>query len=272
MKDLSSVMQDHSTAIANAADSAWHMPRLPQIKIPRFGLQTPGSSERAAVEAYIHERFAQVHGAEVKHYLPNIISLRCADEYSAAVGLAPAAQGALFAEQYLAAPIEQVISARLGLQVEREQIVEIGNLVSTWKGSSLLLFIVIGEVMERLGYRYVMFTGTREVKALLARLRYAPVVLADADPKVLPDGGASWGSYYHNQPQVMCGDIRPALLAARKNPMYRATVAAISRPIEKICAQLFLANESRLANEGRLANESCAASAAVNNSQEFNDE
>ncbi len=246
MKDLFSALPESPSPAAS-----WHMPRLPHIQIPRFGLQTSGSPERAAVESYIHERFSAVHHAEVNHFLPNIISLRCGGEYSAAVGLAPASGGQLFAEQYLDAPIEQVISDKLDLQVARDQIVEIGNLVSTWKGSSLLLFIVIGEVMERLGYHYVMFTGTREVKALLARLRYSPVVLADADPSVLPDGGASWGSYYNNQPQVMFGDNRPAMAAARKNPMYRATVTAISRPIEKICAQLRAANKSMELNRAQ---------------------
>lgn len=231
MKDLSSLLPEPVSA-------NWHMPRLPQIKIPRFGLHSAPSAERAEVEAYIHDRFCAVHHAQVSHFLPNIISLRCGGEYSAAVGLAPASGGKLFAEQYLTAPIEQVISDKLGQPIARNQIVEIGNLVSTWKGSSLLLFIVIGEVLERLGYHYVLFTGTREVKALLARLHYSPVVLADADPAVLPDGGASWGSYYANNPQVMFGDNRPAMAAARKNPMYRATVAAIKRPIEKIAARL----------------------------------
>jgi hypothetical protein len=235
-------MKDLSAALPETSNSSWHMPRLPQIRIPRFSLQTPGSQERTAVEAYIHERFAGVHQAKVSHFLPNIISLRCGGEYSAAVGLAPASGGKLFAEQYLDAPIEKVVGEKICLDVARDQIVEIGNLVSTWKGSSLLLFIVIGEVLERLGYHYVMFTGTREVKALLARLRYSPVVLADADPSVLPDSGASWGSYYKNQPQVMFGDNRPAMAAARKNPMYRATVAAISRPIEKICEEFRAAN------------------------------
>lgn len=236
-------MKELTATLTESPSSSWHMPRLPQIKIPRFGLQTPYSPERASVEAYIHDCFAGVHHAEVTHFLPNLISLRCGGEYSAAVGLAPAGNGKVFAENYLDAPVEQVVGEKLGLQVARDQIVEIGNLVSTWKGSSLLLFIVIGEVMERLGYHYVMFTGTREVKALLARLRYSPIVLVDADPSKLPDGGASWGSYYTNNPQVMFGDNRPAMAAARKNPMYRATVAAISRPIEKICAQLRAANQ-----------------------------
>lgn len=242
-------MKELAAALTEMPTNSWHMPRLPQIKIPRFGLHTPGSPERAAVETYIHERFAGVHSAEVTHFLPNIISLRCGGEYSAAVGLAPASNGQVFAEQYLDAPVEHVISEKLGLLVPRNNIIEIGNLVSTWKGSSLLLFIVIGEVMERLGYHYVMFTGTREVKALLARLRYSPIVLADADPTRLPDGGASWGTYYSNNPQVMFGDNRPAMAAARKNPLYRATVAAISRPIEKICAQLRVANQSMELND-----------------------
>lgn len=225
------------SSIKQDSTERWHMPRLPQIRIPRFGLHTPGSEQRQAIESYIHDRFASVHHAEVTHFLPNIISLRCAGEYSAAVGLAPASTGKLFAEQYLAAPVEEVISENLGHAIARNQIIEVGNLVSTWKGSSLLLFIVIGEVMERLGYHYVMFTGTREVKALLARLHYSPVVLADANPAVLPDGGASWGNYYANQPQVMFGDNRPAMNAARKNPMYRATVLAINSAIENICAE-----------------------------------
>lgn len=245
MKDLSMGMHSASEAPA----SQWHMPRLPHIQIPRFALQTITSPTRPAVETYIHERFAQVHGAEVTHFLPNIISLCCGDDYSAAVGLAQASSGKLFAEQYLSAPVEQLLSAELGLQVERHEIVEIGNLVSTWKGSSLLLFIVIGEVLERLGHHYVLFTGTREVKALLARLRYSPVILADADPSLLPDGGASWGTYYNNQPQVMLGDNRPALAAARKNPMYRATVAAINHAIDKICVQLRAATHAMELND-----------------------
>ncbi len=239
MKEL---LPDLQTSAQESPAQPWHMPRLPQFRIPRFELHSHMCSERAAVESYIQQRFAQVHGAQLSHFLPNILSLRCGSDYSAAVGLAPAANGKLFAEQYLSAPIEEVISHHLGLQVARTQIVEIGNLVSTWKGSSLLLFIVIGELLERLGCDYVLFTGTREVKALLARLHYSPIVVAQANPSLLPDAGANWGSYYSNQPQVMFGDNRPALLAARKNPMYRTTVAAINHAIEKLRTQFLRAN------------------------------
>lgn len=237
-------MKDLSTHFEDSTQSSWHLPRLPHIKIPRFDLQTAHSPERAKVENYIRARFEDVHHAHVHHFLPNIISLRCGGDYSAAVGLSPASENTLFAEHYLDEPVEHAIAKKLGAHIDRRHIVEIGNLVSTWKGSSLILFIVIGELMERLGYHWVMFTATREVKALLARLHYSPTVLAKADPSLLPDGGASWGSYYHNQPEVMFGDIRPAIFAARKNPMYRATVAAIHRQIEHLCTEFRAKNPS----------------------------
>lgn len=230
-------MKDITTAIVNGPSASWEIPRLPKVKIPRFDLHMQTSPERQAIEHYIQARFWQAHNAQVSHFLPNIISLHCSDNYSAAVGLAPAINSRLFAETYLADPIEIAIAKQVGFSVERGDIIEIGNLVSTWKGSSLLLFIFIGELIERLGYRWIMFTATREVQALLARLHYEPVVLAHADPSLLPDGGASWGRYYDNQPRVMFGDVRPAIEAARKNPMYRTAVAAINRQINKLCAE-----------------------------------
>lgn len=218
-------------------ENKWHIPRLPRISIPRLELHRSGSDNRIVIEAYIRDRFANVHNARVAHFLPEIISLRCGGQYSAAVGLCPANRDRLFAEQYLHEPIEKLVSDKLGKTVERNQIVEIGNLVSTWKGSSLLLFIVIGEVMERLGYQYVLFTGTREVRALLARLGYVPQILAEADPSMIPNASLNWGSYYNNQPQVMFGDNLPPMEVARKNPMYRAIVTAINRSIERICEE-----------------------------------
>jgi hypothetical protein len=230
-KELSAVSQQNQA-------SSWHMPRLPNVRIPRFKLHRSGSAERAAIESYIRERFSEVHKAEISHFLPNIISLCCGGNFSAALGFCPASSDKLFVEQYLSDPVETVVSEKLGVKVSRDQIVEIGNLVSTWKGSSLLLFIFLGEMMERLGYQYVIFTGTREVKALLGRLKYSPVVIADANPAALADGGSSGGTYYSKEPQVMFGDNRPPMEAARKNPLYRTTVAAINRPIERICAEL----------------------------------
>jgi hypothetical protein len=216
---------------------AWRLPRLPLVKMPQFRLHGSADPERDAVEHYIHERFLKFHRAHINHFLPNIISLQCRESFSAAVGLSPANNHRLFAENYLTQPVEEVISEKLDFPVERQHILEIGNLVSSWKGSSLMLFILLSELIERLGYRWVVFTATREVESLLGRMHYAPVVLVDAKPEVLPDGGGAWGNYYNNNPRVMFGDVRPAVAAARNNPMYRSVTMLISAQVEQLCAE-----------------------------------
>jgi hypothetical protein len=208
----------------------------------RFSLQVRGGAERSSVESYIRARFAARHSAQIVHFLPNLISLGNGERYCGAVGLAAASSGRLFAETYLDAPIEQLIAQATGEAVSRDDILEIGNLVSTWKGSSLLLFVFLTEVINRLGVRWVLFTATREVESLLARLDYRPVVLADADPARLPDGGASWGRYYRQMPRVMFGDVPPAFATARKSLLYRAAARAISGQVERVCAEFRLRN------------------------------
>jgi hypothetical protein len=236
--DLRVAMMKNLAVPTDESDSqTWQIPHLPQVKMPHFGLHVSQDEERVALENYIHTRFSLVHGAQVTHFLPNIISLSCNNSYSAAVGLAPARQCQLFAERYLGEPAQHAIARQLGQAVERERILEIGNLVSSWKGSSLLLFIFLSELIERLGYHWALFTATREVESLLARMHYKPIVLADASPTCLPDGGASWGSYYNHQPRVMFGDVRNAVNIARKSPMYRATVTLIGPQIDDVCAR-----------------------------------
>jgi hypothetical protein len=208
----------------------------------RFSLQIRGSAERESVESYIRARFAARHSARIVHFLPNLIALGNGERYCGAVGLAAASSGPLFAETYLDAPVEQVIAQATGEAVSRADILEIGNLVSTWKGSSLLLFVFLTEVIGRLGHRWVLFTATREVESLLARLKYCPVAIADANPARLPDGGASWGRYYRQMPRVMFGDVPPALAAARKGVLYRAAARAISGQVDRVCAEFRLRN------------------------------
>lgn len=216
-------------------DARGALRRLPGL---RFARHAAAGAQRAQVEEYIRARFAGRHGACVTHFLPELLTLGSEGQYCAAVGLARAADGPLFAEVYLDAPVEDAIAARTGEAAQREQILEIGNLVSTWRGSSLLLFVFLSEVIDRLGFRWVVFTATREVEALLARLGYAPVALAQADPARLPDGGAAWGGYYRNRPRVVFGEVRPAVAAARRGVLYRTAARLIERQVERVCREL----------------------------------
>lgn len=210
---------------------------LRQLRLFEFCLHERGDAERPAVEDYIRRRFAGSHDADVNHFLPHLVSLGRSGQPCAAVGLADASRGPLFAETYLAAPIEQWVSSACGERVGRGDILEIGNLVSTWKGSSLLLFVFLGELIDRLGYRFAAFTATREVDRLLARLGHAPTVLVDADPACLSDGGLRWGRYYTHRPRVMFGEVRPAVQAARRELLYRAVARSLAPQVERVCAQ-----------------------------------
>lgn len=202
--------------------------------IPQLHLSRVGDPQRERVEHYIAERFAASHGAQIRHFLPQLLSVGQGGQCCAAVGLAAAGEGPLFAEQYLDAPIEQLIAERIGAPVARQSIVEIGNLVSTWRGGSLLLFVVLSELVDRLGFRHALFTATPEVERGLARLGYAPVVLAPADPARLADGGASWGRYYQRGPRVMSGEAPPAIAAARRKLSYRLLARALAPQIERL--------------------------------------
>jgi hypothetical protein len=223
------------------------LPRFSRVQMPEFELHNSADPQRPVVERYIHDKFLQAHNASVNHFLPSIITLSCHDSYSAAVGLSPAAKSSLFAERYLQNPIEQEIANKLAVaDVSRDEIVEIGNLVSTWSGSSALLFVFLSELIDRLGYRYVMFTATQEVEQLLSRMHYEPITLTDAKPECLEDGGASWGSYYAKQPHVMVGDVHAAIVKARENRLYRATAAVISAKVDAIAEQFYTGVQSSL--------------------------
>ena len=142
---------------------------LRQLPFLRFSLQSVGGLQRQAAERYIGARFAARHSARIAHFLPHLITLGRADNYCAAVGFATATSGPLFAETYLNAPVKRLIAQATGENVARGDILEIGNLASTWKGSSLLLFVFLAEVIARLGQRWVLFAATREVEVLLDR-------------------------------------------------------------------------------------------------------
>jgi hypothetical protein len=211
---------------------------LRSLRLLQFEVHLPGSPARRDVERYVRSRFAEIHGAQVEHFLPHLVSLGRAGSYCSAVGLAPAATGSLFAETYLDAPVERLIAAAIGASVERCEVLEIGNLVSSWKGSSLLLFVFLSELIDRLGYRFVLFTATRDVERLLAKLGYAPVVLAEADPARLPNRARLWGTYYQRSPRVMFGEVPPAIAAARQDRLYRMVARMIADQVMRASDEL----------------------------------
>ena len=175
-----------------------------------------GHPLRAAFEQFISARFDRSHGARVTHFLPHLLGVRDAlSRWKAASGYGAATDGPLYLEQYLDQPVEQALSAALGRPVPRVRIVEAGNLAAASPGMARALIPLVARHLHRLGYRWVVFTATRELRNSFRKLGLEPLQLARAEPARLRDGGASWGRYYQHDPLVMAGKIAHGLRAGQ---------------------------------------------------------
>jgi len=174
-------------------------------------LHSRRDSNRTAVEAYITDHFHTAYGAKVSSFLPLLISARFAGKTSAAVGLQTAKSGSLFLEQYLSAPLEQMLGLVTGQKISRNTIIEIGNLTVTHAGNSYLLFILLTAILNRAGFEWVSFTATRQVRRILGKLECRAYKLGRADRLKLNPGSGKWGSYYETKPEVLAVNIHESM-------------------------------------------------------------
>lgn len=180
---------------------------------PALTLRVPGqgelSADRATVEGFIRDCFADRYGARVHHFMPTLLQLvDGAGTLQAAIGVRDAAAEPLFLERYLDRPAEAEIGRHHGLVPARDRIVEVGNLAARGAGHARLLIVALTALLVAEGYDWVVFTGTPEVLNSFRRLDLAPLPLGAADPARMGDELAEWGSYYDTRPQVMAGNIR----------------------------------------------------------------
>jgi hypothetical protein len=172
----------------------------------------PGAPDRIGVEKFIREVYRERFGAEVNLFAPVLVSL--ADENGvviAAAGYRPGNWGPLFLEQYLAAPIETYLVQGPSALPERRRLVEVGHLAATRAGAGRHLILLLGPHLAAQGFQWVIGTLTQELRQLFLRLGIVPLPLAEADPELLGDEIARWGSYYDHRPVVLAGRIDVAL-------------------------------------------------------------
>lgn len=177
-------------------------------------LHPRGSGGRAAVECYIHAVFARGYGAEINHYLPQLMSLRDGEgELLAALGMRCGNSGKLFLEIYLDEPVEQRLAAVAGVAVQRDSIVEIGNLASGRAGAARWLFLALAAYLHGRGAQWAIFTVAPFLKNTFLKLGFKLHVLARADKARLGEEASDWGSYYDAAPEVMAVDVTQAFYA-----------------------------------------------------------
>lgn len=193
---------------------------------PHFELFSPNSRPRKRLEQYIAEHYAKVYGAKLHSFLPLILAMSDKDTFHGAVGLRPGSCGPLFLETYLDQPVEQTVTGSIKRPIDRNSLVEIGNLVTTQKGSSLFLFIFMTHVLSLSGYQWMVFTATPQVHKLIRRLDYEPLILGEASPNRLGYQANLWGTYYASHPKIMLVNIRDADQVLAAHPLASELIKA----------------------------------------------
>lgn len=212
-------------------------PATAEATLPLLCAHAVDSPQRSLLEDYIHTRYAETYQSDITHFLPILLATWSDNQLQGVLGLRPGVCGDFFVEKYLDAPVEEIVTLRSGVQVAREHIIETGNLAGS-RGSSQLLFIALTEVLQRAGFRWVTFTATTQVNALLQRLGFAPQAICQADPDRLGEQKKAWGTYYDNRPCVVMGDVEQAYRTLQGNEFARKILADHESELAAIVAQL----------------------------------
>ncbi|HEY8570457.1 thermostable hemolysin [Microbulbifer sp.] len=188
-----------------------------------FQFSGTGAAGRAAVESCIAGQFQQVYGAQLRHYMPWLLSYGKGQRIHGVLGMRRAGSEPLFLEQYLDEPVESLLESRAGVPVNRTDIVEIGNLVATARGGSRLLFLMLAELFAAADLTWAIFTATPEVQHLLQKLTDDQLVLCRADGARLGAELADWGTYYNTRPAVVAVNVR----AERERRLQRPLISEL---------------------------------------------
>ncbi|WP_095111531.1 thermostable hemolysin [Pseudomonas sp. Irchel 3H7] len=220
-------------------DFDWNIPlplRFGQAETPQMTLTgaLPDDTLRATFESFIQQRFRKAHGADIRHFMPELFGMHNGDgELCAVAGVRRAHLESLFLERYLDEPIEPLISAAADRAVERSAIVEVGNLAASDTGSARLSIIAITYLLAMGGLEWVTFTGNIGLVNSFHRLGLKPVTLCAADPERLGDERQHWGSYYESKPWVHVGNIRAGFVHLRNIGLF--TRLGLPGSIEGAC-------------------------------------
>jgi len=164
---------------------------------------------RKRLERHIHHCYARTYGADIQQFLPTLVGLEAPDGcVLGAMGLRPAACEPLFLEQYLDAPVEQVLAERLGAPVRREALVELGNLAAGSPGAARTLIVGLSAYLRGARLEWVVLTAVPSVRNAFRRMNLFLIDLAAADGTRLGPEQARWGSYYVQRPAVVACNVQ----------------------------------------------------------------
>ena len=174
---------------------------------------------RVEIEHFIQKIFMKQYDANITQYLPWLFSIQNKnEEIQGALSLRGAHGSDLFLEQYLDGSIEKIASNIVGVDIFRDDVIEVGNLAVTSKGGARMLIHMLTAFLRGAGYKWVVFTAPKLLINSFKRLNLPLHHLANAKPGSLIDTESDWGSYYDNNPQVVIGNVNEGFELLNKNP------------------------------------------------------
>jgi hypothetical protein len=204
-------------------------------------------AQRVEAEGFVHGVFAHRYRADVRSFYPTLLSFREQGHPRALVGFRGALTSRLFAEQYLEEAAQELIGARAGGAVSRDELVEVGSLALQNPGDARWVIAACTCFLHALGYRWVLFTATRTLINTFQRLGLQPLALVSARPLLLDDKGEQWGNYYQTGPVVCAGNVASGYQKLHRHvghgqPMLRALLNEMeqqakmfARPASAVC-------------------------------------
>ncbi|MFC3031503.1 thermostable hemolysin [Pseudoalteromonas fenneropenaei] len=164
----------------------------------------PNDVCRPLLEQEVREGFAKAFNADIHEFYPLLSHLATAQGVCV-LGLRLAIHEALFVEQYLDDAIENLLAPG----TLRSAIAELGNLCSSHRSATIAHFIVVANALLANNIRYLAFTGTAQVRKLMALLQVPVLELGHADPARVPSSN-DYGSYYEAEPKTCVVDLQAA--------------------------------------------------------------
>ena len=183
-----------------------------------FQIISPEKEEYEHVQRAIARKYHKVYEADVQPTPDMFAVLKKAPLlgdgiFGACFGITSAIVS-LFSEQYLTAPLQQIIHQQLGRMVARSDIAEVGSVVASGvPNSGKDLLEMMPGLLWSMGFEVVLITATKQIRSVLEATNIPFRPIASARPEKLKSHQTDWGSYYDNDPVTGVIDIKAAILS-----------------------------------------------------------
>jgi hypothetical protein len=141
--------------------------------------------------------------------MPTLMSLEDANgRVQAVLGFRTADHNPLYLERYLERPVEQVLSEKLNLPIDRARLVEVGNLAVSEAGGGRWLITALTAYLSAIGSEWALFTIGPILYNAFTRMGLDLIDIAEARLDALPvEERRLWGDYYDQKPRVVAGNV-----------------------------------------------------------------